>query len=155
MPLDPFRANIFIDTCAFDPKYEPESSCAAEILRRYEAGEINLIVSHSNMKEIEHPNTPGYVKQVASCKIYSLNVQLTEQEQRVKENILHILAGNGKGERMAQDSNHIFEAHKYGGYFVTTDDRLLKKKKELSTICNAMIVRPSEILELIKQYEGS
>lgn len=155
MPLDPFRANIFIDSCAFDPKYEPESSCSAELFRRYENGDINLVVAHSNMKEIEHPNTPAYVKQEASAKTYSCKVHLTQQEHMLRDAILDTLSGNGKRERMMPDSNHIFEAHKYGGYFVTTDHRILKKKRELHSICNAIVVTPSAMLKLINQFEGA
>lgn len=155
MPLDPFRAHIFVDSCAFDPKYEPESSSSAELFRLYESGEINLIVSHSNMKEIEHPNTPAYVKQAAFSKIYSLNTHLTQQEEILKKKILDSLSGKGSHERMMQDSTHVFEAHKYGGYFVTTDERILKKKKELLTICDATIVKPSELLKLIRNYKNS
>ena len=35
LSLDPYYANIFIDSCAFDPKYEPESSCSEEIFQMY------------------------------------------------------------------------------------------------------------------------
>lgn len=155
MFLDPFRSNIFIDSCAFDPKYEPESSSSEELFRLNENGEINLIVSHSNLKEIEHPNTPTYVKQAAILKIYSIDMNLTQQEQRIKENILDILTGNGNRDRMRQDATHVFESHKYRGYFVTADERILRKREELSTVCNAMIVKPSEMLSIIKKFRNS
>jgi hypothetical protein len=82
-------------------------------------------------------------------------MHLTQQEQMLKENILDILTGNGSRERMRQDATHIFEAHKYVGYFVTADERILRKRKQLSTVCNAIIVKPSEMLILIKKYKNS
>ncbi len=154
MPVNPFCANIFIDSCAFDPKYEPESSSSQEIFRLYENGKINLIVAHSTMKEIEHPNTPVFVKREAFCKIYSLPTHLTPGEQILKENILDILTGNANRQRMMQDSTHIFEAHKYGGYFVTADDRIINKRTALRAICNAIILKPSELLQLIRNHKN-
>jgi hypothetical protein len=107
------------------------------------------------MKEIEHPNTPTYVKQAALSKISTLDKHLTQQEEILKENILDILTGNGSRERMRQDATHIFESHKYGGYFVTADERILRERGELSTVCNAIIVKPSEMLNIIKKYKNS
>ena len=153
MPLDPFYANIFIDSCAFDPKYEPESSAAEEIFKYYRKGDISLVVSHSNLKETEHPNTPAYVREEAASKIYSIETNLVMEEEQKKQEIWDILTGNGKPENMEQDANHVFEAHKYGGYFVTTDDRILKKSEQLHTVSSAHIVLPSGLLTLIKENE--
>ncbi len=155
MALSPYRANIFIDSCAFDPKYEPESSCSNEIFSKHKNGEINLVVSHSNLKEAEHPNTSAHVKAEATSKIYSLNVSLTPEEQIKKQEIWSILAGNGKPEKIEQDANHVFEAHKYGGYFITTDNRILKMRTELSKICNAIILKPCELVDLINGHKNS
>lgn len=49
---------------------------------------------------------------------------------------------------MKQDSEHIFESAKYGGYFITTDERILKHREILSAVCMAKIVKPSEFLEI-------
>lgn len=155
MVLNPFYANIFIDSCAFDPKYHPESSCAEEIFRQYENGEINIIISHSNMKEAEHPNTPARVKEEALSKIYTLETNLIPEEKQKKQDIWDILTGNGNPEKMKQDANHVFEAHKYGGYFVTTGARIINKRRALHGICNAIIVKPCELLALIRGHENS
>lgn len=155
MALNPYRANIFIDSCAFDPKYDPESGCAEEILTRYDNDEINLIVSHSNMKEIEHPNTPARVKAEAASKIFSINNNLTQEEGNIKQEVWNILTGNGEPEKMKQDASHVFEAHKYGGYFITTDNRILKRREPLREICNAIIVKPCELIALLDEYKSS
>ena len=155
MALNPFRANIFIDSCAFDPKVEPEHSCSQQIFSYYEKGEINLIVSHSNMKEAEHPNTPARIKAEASSKIYSLETSLTAEEEAKKNEIWGILIGNGNPEKMKPDSDHVFEAHKYGGYFVTNDHRIIKKRDNLQNICNAIIVTPCELIDIINEHSSS
>ncbi|RUO29710.1 hypothetical protein CWE12_06990 [Aliidiomarina sedimenti] len=155
MALDPFYANIFIDSCAFDPKYEPETSASDEIFERYEKGEINLVVAHSTLKESEHPNTPTHVKAAAAKKLYTIETGLAQHERQKKQEIWDILTGNGKPEKMQQDAEHVFEAHKYGGYFITTDNRILKLRGELHKICNAHIVKPGELLALIEEHENS
>jgi len=155
MALNPFRINIFIDSCAFDPKVEPENSCSEEIFSYYEKKEINLIVSHSNMKEAEHPNTPPRIKAEAASKIFSLETSLTTQEELIKNEIWGILTGNGNPEKMKPDSEHVFEAHKYGGYFVTNDQRIINKREDLNNICNAIIVTPCELIGIINEHKGS
>ena len=155
MALNPYYANIFIDSCAFDPKYEPETSCSNQIFALYEKEEINLIVSHSVLKEADHPNTPPRIKAEAASKIYSINTELTPEEHSKKQEIWSILTGNGKPESMEQDANHVFETHKYGGYFVTTDNRIIKRRTELSKICNAIIVKPCELMDLINEHKNS
>lgn len=154
MVLNPYYANIFIDSCAFDPKYEPESSAAEEIFEHYKNGNIDLVVSHSTIKETEHPNTPDHVKKEAASKIYTIKTNLTGEEERKKQEIWDILTGKGKAEKMRQDACHVFEAHKYGGYFVTTDRRILDKSNQLSDICDAHIVLPSKLLSLLKEYKN-
>jgi hypothetical protein len=155
MGLNPFKVTIFIDSCAFDPKVEPENSCAEEIFEYYENEEIILVVSHSNMKETEHPNTPPHIRAEAASKIQSLETSLTSEEVAKKKEIWDILTGNGKPEKMKPDSEHVFEAHKYGGYFVTNDLRIIKKRQELRSICNAIIVTPCELVSIINEYTSS
>ena len=58
------------------------------------------------------------------------------------------LTGNGKFEKYIADATHIFEAQKYGSYFVTADQRLLKKAEEVATYCSVIVLLPSAFLEL-------
>jgi len=150
--IDPARTNIFIDSCAFDPKYSPEDKASQKIFGIYESGKILLTISHSTLKELQHPNVPNEVKREAQSKIYTINVQLVQEELQLKEKILDVLAGNGKRENMTQDADHIFEAQKYGKFFVTTDKGILKKKVELNQLCGVIVILPSEILSLIESY---
>ena len=150
----PRWVNIFVDSCAFDPKYSPEDKASTELFELSKAGKISLIVAHSNQKEIDHPNTPAWVKREAQSRIYTLETSLTDGERRIKGLILDILTGNGKPEKMRQDADHVYEASKYGSYFVTTDVRILKNEKELFELCTVTILKPSKMLEIYKQCEN-
>ena len=68
--INPSIVNNFIDSCAFDPKYSPEDKASQEIFQRSENDEINLIIAHSNQKDIAHPNTPEMVKREANKLIF-------------------------------------------------------------------------------------
>ena len=148
--LDPRRANNFLDSCAFDPKYSPEHEAAQQIRELRDAGQVNLLIAHSNQKEIEHPNTPTEVKREASDLNYTIQTQLTAEECKRKASIHAILTGNGKQEKFEADATHVFEAGKYHGYFITTDERILGKRKELQTVSPAVIVKPSEWLLIFR-----
>jgi hypothetical protein len=148
--IDPRRVNNFLDTCAFDPKYSPEDLAAQRIRALHHSGEIQLLLAHSIQKEVDHPNTPAEVKREAAEMIFTLPVTLTNPEIDRKARIHGLLTGHGKPEKYLADASHIFEAGKYGGYFITTDARILRKRDDLRAICAPTIVRPSEWLELLE-----
>lgn len=152
MPINPLITNNFIDSCAFDPKYSPQDEASSEIFRLSKAGKLLIQIAHSTQKEIEHPNTPAWVKGEASNLIYTISVSLTGGETKKLQEIGIILAGNGKAENILQDARHIFEAQKYGSYFVTTDSRILNRAGILRSACDIVILKPSEFLSIVKQY---
>jgi hypothetical protein len=150
---DPSCTNIFIDSCAFDPNYEPETTAANYLKSLYESGKINLLIAHSTAKELEHPNVPTLIKREAQGRIRSFEVTLTEGEIRLKQRILETLTGNGKPENMLQDAEHIFEAQKYGSYFVTVHKGILRKADGFEKLCGGLIVLlPSAFLSLLEGY---
>ena len=146
---DPRRTNTFLDTCAFDPKYEPEDEAAQQIRALRQIVRISILLAHSNQKELEHPNTPADVKAEAADMNYTLptSLTLTEIDRR---NLIHVtLTGNADPAKYQADAHHLFEAGKHGGgYFVTTDCRILAKKSRLEAISGAVIVKPSEWLAI-------
>jgi predicted nucleic acid-binding protein len=152
MAMNSWISNNFIDSCAFDPKYDPEDKVAKEIFRLHQDNNLSIIIAHSTEKEIEHPNTPSWVKKEAGGLIYTLDVSLTSQEKTLLHNIEKILAGHGKYGNIIQDARHIFEAQKYGVYFVTTDKRLLKKRHEIEKLCGVKILLPSEFLRIVQRH---
>jgi len=149
--LDPRRTNNFLDSCAFDPKYAPDDEAARHIRELGNRGVINLLLAHSNQKEIEHPNTPQDVKREAQAMTYTLETALTPNEVKQKEAIHVILTGNGKPEKYEADAAHVFEAGKYVGYFITADQRILGKRQELGRVCAATIFTPCEWLRVFNE----
>lgn len=146
--LDPRRANNFLDSCAFDPKYAPEHEAAQQVRALGNGGEVHLMLTHSNQKEVDHPNTPADVRREAIGMIFTIETTLTPDEIARKNAIHNILTGNGKPEKYAADADHVFEASKYIGYFITTDQRILDKREELRKVCAATIFTPSEWLKV-------
>ena len=151
--LDPRRSNNFLDSCAFDPKYAPESDAAEEIQRIADEGGLSLLITHSNRKEIEHANTPENVKREARSMNYTIETDITPGERAQKAAVLRILTGNGSPEKYAADARHVFEAGKYIGYFITTDRRILDKRDELRKVCPATVLKPSEWLHIYHEAD--
>jgi hypothetical protein len=152
MAINPWLTNNFIDSCAFDPKYYPEDKAAVAIFRLHQEKDLGIIIAHSTQKEIAPPNTPEWVKERAVHLIYTLNISLTSEEKALLKNTEIILAGSGKCENIVQDARHIFEAQKYGSYFVTTDNSLLKKTYEIQKLCRLTILLPTEFLAIVQNH---
>jgi hypothetical protein len=152
MPMNPWITNSFLDSCAFDPKYHPEDQAATELFRLHQVEGLGIRLAHSNQKEVDHLNTPAWVKRKAAGLIYTTQVTLTPDERSRLGKIHAILTGSGKPENVEDDARHIFEAQKYGSYFVTTDERPLKRADEIRTECGVEILRPSQFLELVRSH---
>ena len=149
-PINPYITNILIDSCAFDPKYGNEATASQQLL---DNSKLNLVIAHSTMKEIEHPNTPRQIKALAQERIFTIQTSLTSAELKIKQAIWDTLTGNGKPDNMKADAEHVFEAHKYGSYFITTDDRILKKREELDRIgVSCWILSPSELIIIVNKH---
>ncbi len=144
--IDPKYSQFFLDTCAFDPKYAPEDKSSTDIWKLYEAEILQLVLAHSNQREIDHPNTPAWVKAEAKSMIYTLPVSLTPEERRKRDSIVALLRGNATSDRHLDDAHHIFEASKYGSYFLTTDRRILKLAASIYDTCSVQVMKPSEAM---------
>jgi hypothetical protein len=113
---------------------------------------VLLQIAHSTQKEIEHLNTPAWVKTKAQNLIFTIEIGLTPNELMILRKIEAILAGNGKVENIAQDARHVFEAQKYGSYFITTDTKILNRAQALRSCCGVVIVKPSAFLAMVKTH---
>jgi hypothetical protein len=151
--ISPWATNSMLDSCAFDPKYSPEHECALELHRLFSENDLPLLIAHSTKKELEHPNTPRWVKAEAAARINSLKTTRTAGELSQLKQIHTILTGNGRPEKYLQDAEHVFEANKYGSYFVTTDRRILVKSEDLSEVVAVKILLPSEFFRLVEQHQ--
>jgi len=149
MPINSSIANILLDSCAFDLGDEDEQKASLEILALSDNGDLTVQIAHSTQKEINHPHTPDWVKQRAAQRIFTVEVQNTPNEMKMKNEILAIITGSGKPENYSADAEHVFEAQKYGSYFVTTDNGILRRADALHDLCQIDILKPSQLLVLI------
>ncbi len=72
--------NNFIDANVLDRTGKPEDAAVDKILKLAEEGKITLLLPYSVQREIARSNTPADVKRRAGRLIFSMEVQLTPQE---------------------------------------------------------------------------
>lgn len=91
------RKTIFLDSCAFDPKYYPEDKASSNLFELKKKNKIRLMIAHSTVKEIEHPNTPIWVKKEALKMVYTKETGLTMQEREKKQSFAYYCFQGIKG----------------------------------------------------------
>lgn len=141
----PQYTHSFIDSCAFDPG-GIEEAASRRILERWP----NIIVAHSVQKELDHPNTPDDVKRMGQALVYTIETELTPELLGKKGEIRTLIQGNAKPGKHKGDADHLFALYKHGGgYFVTTDKRLLSYTDELFRKYFITTIKPSEYEALL------
>lgn len=133
-PLDPRNVPVTIDANALDEDGSARDALIERLRALASEGRINLIVPGSVRAEIEHPHTPGAVKEAALPQIFSYRVELNEAEQQMRARVRSILQGNARPGKHDADAEHVCEAAKYAGFFITNDARILAKRSELETV---------------------
>jgi hypothetical protein len=133
-PLDPHICNVAIDANALDRDGTDHDAEVDRLLALASAGTINLIVPKGVRLEISNPKTPADVQEGALPKIFTIGVGLNADEERRKRIIAAELRGNAKPGKHAADADHLFEAAKYGGYFITHDKRILDRAGRLGEV---------------------
>jgi predicted nucleic acid-binding protein len=153
--IDPRYCDSLIDANVLDRLGSSEDAIVDDILALEERGKIALLLPHSVKAEIEHPKTPAPVKKRAAEIIYTKQVSLTQPELTLHVQVRSLVQGNAKPGKHDRDAYHLVEAAKYGGYFITRDERLIRKREEIAQLLGQSfaIVTPTEFLELYKQYE--
>ena len=153
MAVNPFYQPVYFDSCAFDGGSEAEQVASVNARELFEGNDGIINIVHSVMKEIDYPNTPQWVKDIVNESIFTIEVELTPQEKTELKDVERIIVGNGNLEKRKPDCRHVFEAQKYGRYFVTTDNGILNHanavKKRFSTL---FIVKPSEFLDIVLEH---
>jgi hypothetical protein len=147
---DPFYGSVYFDSCAFDGGNVLEQEASLKARELFEGNERYIEILHSVVKEIDFPNTPQWVKSEATDLIYTIEVELTQLELERLRQVENLVVGNGSIDKMRSDCRHIFEAQKYGRYFITTDKRILKKAGEIKSNFGLCVIKPSEFLETLE-----
>ena len=138
-----------MDSCAFNPGGN-EEECIRRLVRLYDDGEINLEIAGSVLKEIGHPNTPGDIKKQAATLIFTIEPSLNQDQVTERETLRVMIRGNGKPGQHEKDADHIFDLQRHGGgYFITTDARLLSLSGILSKRYFVTTITPCEYEKLL------
>jgi hypothetical protein len=141
----PWFTHTFIDSCAFDPG-GIEEAASRRILEKWP----NVIVAHSVQKELDHPNTPDDVKRMGRALVYTIETELTPELLRKRDEIRTLIRGKAKPGQHKGDADHLFELYKHGGgYFVTTDTRLLSHSDTLFRKYFITTIKPTEYEALL------
>ncbi len=66
------------------------------------------------------------------------------------------MQGNAKPGKHEADADHLFEAAKYGGFFITEDDRVLERAGRLSDVLppSLTVVTLSDFLSIFDDWEA-
>jgi hypothetical protein len=153
--IDPAICNVAIDANALDkPKGDPARAGQVDrLLALWAARGVNLVVPHSVLAEMQRPATPASVRQAAVGAIYTINTGLTQDERRRRQAIARALQGNAQPGRHAADAEHLAEAAKYGGYFITHDERVLKRSHGLSDLLGPAL-RVVTLADFLQIYDS-
>jgi hypothetical protein len=130
-PLDPRICPIGIDANALNRDGSKHDALVERLLDLDRVGTINLITPHGVRREVEDPRTPKYVSDPMLSKIFTIPTDLTSQERNVRKGIEAVLQGDARPGKHAADAQHLAEAAKYCGYFITHDERVLERSNRL------------------------
>ena len=146
---DPRYCNFFLDANALDRHTDEEVDLVDRFHKIANQLGINPTMSFGVEAEIQHPNTPFSVK-ADMGGIYTIETALNPNEISRKMRIRDLRTGNAKSDKHIADADHLFEADKYGGgYFITHENRILRKRREISRALEneLRIVKLSEFVE--------
>lgn len=131
----------------------PGDAAVEEILALHDGGKVTLLLPYSVKSEIEHPHTPTATKKRAAGFIYTEPVSRTPDELRRHDEIRDLLRGKAQPGKHAKDAFHVVEASKYGSYFVTRDERIIKNRDEIRKRLGLDVVTPEEFLDRYRDAE--
>ena len=153
-PPDPFYNPAYFDSCAFDGGNEQEQLDSKEARALLKEKECDILLLHSVKKEIDYPQTPQWVKDEAATLIYTIDMQQSNIDPKELADTQQIIVGNGDFKKREADCMHVALAVTFGRYFITTDNGILKHSGEiLDRFSSLFIMKPSEFLAIIKQYD--
>lgn len=135
-PLDPRIVNISIDGNVLNPGMGPgHDARRARLLKLSKDGELSLVIAGGIRDEVLNPKTPAEKQAVIMPKIFNLRPGRNSAQEAARRTVTTILQGNAKPGAHAADASHLSEAAETGcGYFITLDDRILKKRDDLAAV---------------------
>jgi predicted nucleic acid-binding protein len=153
---NPFFCNVHLDANIVDHMADGLSPEITEVLELWSAGQLFLIIPNIVLKELLRNTTPPHVKAAAGRYIYTIPVNLTAGEVEDRRRFIEAARGNAEPKNIDPDLMHVWEAEKYGGgYFVTLDNRLLKRSSVIARTKQIEIVTPAELLDRVVEAKAS
>lgn len=155
-PLDPRICNVSIDNNALDKGHGTTRDVLIDrLLHLHEIELVNLVVPNGVRSEALDSKTPLQVRQIFSPLIYTESVGHNADETKRLDKLSTLIRGNAGAGKHEADIQHLFEAGKYSGYFITNDTRLLKKYEEIRRIAGTqlMVLTLEEFFEIYDKYE--
>jgi hypothetical protein len=153
-PLDPRICCVAIDANALNRDGGDHDALVDRLLKLSSACAINLIVPQGVRREILDPRTPDHIQEDTRPLIFTTSVGLTAGERQKLCLTEAELQGNARSGRHAADARHLFEAAKYAGYFITHDQRILKRAGNLQTVLppSLFVVTLRKFLEIYDYF---
>jgi hypothetical protein len=149
--FDPRKCHVSIDANALDRTVE-RAKLVDRLLALHDSGCIKLIIPKGVRVELSNPRTPLDVRTATEGKIFTINVGLNASELAQKRQLTLALRGNANSNKHAPDADHLFEATKYGGYFITEDKRILKKAGGFKLSSSLQVVTLTEFLKIYDMF---
>lgn len=155
-PLDPGKCPIGIDANALNRNGTAHDALVDRLLELDRTGRINLIAPHGVRLEAQNPKTPHAVRESITSKIFTIPTGLTSGESSTRRKVEAALQGNARPGKHSADAEHLAEAAKYCGYFITHDERILKKSHGLSALLppSLNVVTLANFLQIFDDYEA-
>ncbi len=153
-PLDPRKCPVGIDANALNKDGSKHDELVERLLDLDRAGTIRLIAPHGVRREIQDPRTPKHVSEAVLSKIFTIPTPLSSQEQDARRALETGLQGNARPGKHAADAQHLAEAAKYCGYFITHDERILKRCHGLRLMLppSLTVVALADFLAILDDY---
>jgi hypothetical protein len=155
-PLDPRICPVAIDANALNRDGGERDDLVDRLLGLSSAVTIRLLLPKRVREEILNARTPTHIQKAALPQIFTISVGLNSDEQRRHRIIVQELRGNAKPGKHEADADHLFEAAKYGGYFITHDDRILTRAGRLGDVLppSLTVVTLKDFLAIFDDYEA-
>jgi hypothetical protein len=133
--IDPRRSNIALDANALNRRGTGHDALVDRFERLCDDGVLHVVLAGGVRQEVQHPDAPARKKEAMLPQIFNLRPGLTSEQQVQRGHVARILQGNAQLSTHAADASHLSEASETGcSYFITHDQRILKKRDELHAV---------------------
>jgi hypothetical protein len=121
----------------------------AEVETVLESEHVQCLLPHSVCTEASRSESPASVRAAVSRFLYTLGVPLTQPERSEMQQFVAAHRGDASPQNIDDDLSHVWETAKYGGrFFVTSDQRLLKRADAILAYKGVMLVTPERAVEM-------